>query len=499
MAVVLGIKRNSTAVGWTSISGFDHTYYVSDSDGNDGFDGLTTSTPKKTLSAGLTLLGANNGSFQRLLLKRGDTFTDQEIGNINVHGTSTSAPCVWDAYGSGARPIIAFNPAVTGADACIRTDFSSGSGNGDYLAFRNIDFYGYKRDPGNGAFDNTDPVALAFDFQRPFNWILFEGCMFRFFRQSNFQPQIAFGGRGASPIVRRNVFRNHYGHHALPADGFHSTPVYFDRCDGIVLDENIFDSNGAEPAVTDSVGTYFNHHCYINRTCGPVASVCDNLGIRGRASSDLLIRAGGFVDGNLQVSTGYGFSLWGYGDDYITEVGGTPGTLTATNNMSLENYSFVFNGTDNGGTALGIDNGQATATGNVAAHAVSTNGGDAILLDTASAGCTVTGNFVYDFNSNVIHDTGTGNTTSPNTIGGTGYTDPNRSVATYMVSLGLGTSLDDFAALAIAQSEGNWDSRFTALAVQNYVREGFDLAPLGDGLDHSNNITTRYVYEARTA
>jgi len=55
------------------------------------------------------------------------------------------------------------------------------------------------------------------------------------------------------------------------------------------------------------------------------------------------------------------------------------------------------------------------------------------------------------------------------------YPDPNRTIDTYMASLGLSGGYDAFMSRARQQSKDNWDPRFTAAAVNNYVRAGFGI------------------------
>jgi len=56
-----------------------------------------------------------------------------------------------------------------------------------------------------------------------------------------------------------------------------------------------------------------------------------------------------------------------------------------------------------------------------------------------------------------------------------GYPDPDRTVETYMSSLGKTATLDAFISEAKKQSRGNWREAYTARAVNRYVRAGFAL------------------------
>jgi hypothetical protein len=53
------------------------------------------------------------------------------------------------------------------------------------------------------------------------------------------------------------------------------------------------------------------------------------------------------------------------------------------------------------------------------------------------------------------------------------YPDPNRDVGSYHASIGGAATFDAFIAGARAQSKDNWDPRYTAAAVNSYIRAGF--------------------------
>jgi hypothetical protein len=55
------------------------------------------------------------------------------------------------------------------------------------------------------------------------------------------------------------------------------------------------------------------------------------------------------------------------------------------------------------------------------------------------------------------------------------FTDPDRTIETYMTLLGMTSTLDAFVLAASMQSKDTWDDRFTTDAVNNYVRVGFDM------------------------
>jgi hypothetical protein len=70
---------------------------------------------------------------------------------------------------------------------------------------------------------------------------------------------------------------------------------------------------------------------------------------------------------------------------------------------------------------------------------------------------------------------GSGNTTSPNAIDQSGYVDSSRTVETYNASLGGTASLSAFMATADNQNMINWNTLYTADAVNTYIRAGFGI------------------------
>jgi hypothetical protein len=64
------------------------------------------------------------------------------------------------------------------------------------------------------------------------------------------------------------------------------------------------------------------------------------------------------------------------------------------------------------------------------------------------------------------------------------YPDPERKFATYMKSLGYDESKEAFYENARLQRKGNWKDEFTALAFNDYMRQGFGLDVLGEPVDH---------------
>ncbi len=58
------------------------------------------------------------------------------------------------------------------------------------------------------------------------------------------------------------------------------------------------------------------------------------------------------------------------------------------------------------------------------------------------------------------------------------YPAPNRNVDTYMTHLGIGGGIEMYVDNLLGQSKVGWDERFSADAINNYVREGFGQGPV---------------------
>jgi len=53
------------------------------------------------------------------------------------------------------------------------------------------------------------------------------------------------------------------------------------------------------------------------------------------------------------------------------------------------------------------------------------------------------------------------------------YPDAGRNVKTYSATLGGSASTEDFMEKLLKQSRFNWRTEYTAISVNNYIREGF--------------------------
>jgi hypothetical protein len=108
------------ANGWTVFtpSADTHIIYVSSSQGNDNYSGLSVSAPVKTISHGLSLL--RDGYPDWLLLKKGDSWT--ESNQIKTSGLSAIAPMVISSYDPAHPGVV--NPGTGGARPLIKVSLA---------------------------------------------------------------------------------------------------------------------------------------------------------------------------------------------------------------------------------------------------------------------------------------------------------------------------------------------------------------------------------------
>lgn len=113
------------------------TFYVSSTDGDDSNDGLSASTPWKTVSKATTM-AYNPGD--TILFKKGDTWYLSEESDTTIHwynlcGTNENVITL-GAYGEGNNPAIYRSTSVIGGEDSRCIVFQ----NAEHLRIRNLDF-----------------------------------------------------------------------------------------------------------------------------------------------------------------------------------------------------------------------------------------------------------------------------------------------------------------------------------------------------------------------
>src|SRR5262249_32824853 len=218
---VSSLSQAATALdnnGWTVFTPSTDTkiIYVSSSTGNDANSGLSANAPVKRLSKGVSLL--RNGYPDWLLLKKGDTWTNEVLGApFALSGRSSQEPMLISSYGSGARPKIKTSAATI--NNVFYTTSDRGNSTGQYIAIVGLEFYCYDRNPSDVRFLSTSAAleSSAIVMHNGASWFLFEDNKISFYngalvlQPANGDATIQASLKHLDLQIRRNVIVDQYG------------------------------------------------------------------------------------------------------------------------------------------------------------------------------------------------------------------------------------------------------------------------------------------------
>lgn len=532
----------------------DREIYVSSSLGNDSYDGTSGTWlgllvgPKRTLNGGLALV--RNGHGDRLWLRKGDEFDDQNFTNFSASGASTGRPVIVGSYGSGARPVVKPHSSQS----------FTNSG-----ALSHIWIMGIKM--RSSTYDGTGSVVNAVHFSTSASDILIEDCEI-----SNAGVGIFLGGtnRHSDIRVRGCLIADCYTTGTDDTHGFLSGAT-----DGLTIEYTTFSDCGWKASVSGSTATVRRHAIYVQGgTTTAGGSGCTDVELKNNIILDtdgLQLRSGGICTGNvvsrvkvgitigtgvnMQQPSGCGFTcednvvlepqvfaalptisyvLGGVGiaSSFARNVAGR----TISSDPNNDNVNCIWFTTP--GDATLFSSATISFTDNIIFHAGYWNWASGI---TYATGClNFTGNDfqldpLYDLDHNLPYDrdahcfrcnpsgvlanqvangnnywssvpeTGdssywgyiAGNSTPiADWVGASNlddatatftdhtsgfYTDPERTLGKYYVSIGhttLGSETLNHAGLRDllrAQYKDSWDDELTAPAIVAYIQEGFDI------------------------
>jgi hypothetical protein len=532
-----GLATGSLENGWTVIEPATNTiiYYVSTSDGDDQNDGISPTTPKKTIAAAMAL--ARNNSPDWVLLKRGDVFTE----TLTLKkGIAANTPFVISSYGdSKDRPLL-----KTGANSGIE----------QVLEFQNIiisglAFYAHTRNPQSNEFVSYQG-STGFNFYRkagkPGNNLIIEDCSFNFYAGNVIQ--------GAQPpkniTLRRNIFTNNY------SDAAHSQGLYMAFCESVLLEENIFDHNGwliqAIPPFNNvkanGQATYFNHNFYgtslKNATLkGNVFSRGSSIGTKFTAdngpgsASNIIIDNNIYIDGEIGISIGgndfnasYRFKDINIANNVMLDIGKSKPTTRGLawyididdwDNGMVEKNLLLHQADPQIGNTFGINIAGVSRditiqeniihglrSGQPLLSSRDNNADKSNILITKNDVVAPSHNAVlmgfpnsvsnYTFLQNTYYSTSSsdkwfqiGTTYSSITawenLTNDGasttlpvYDSPDRTIEVYQTSIGKPSSIDGFITEITKQSKFNWNADYNVPSVNNWFRKGFNLKTLSN-------------------
>lgn len=508
--------------GWTILrpSADSRLIYVSSSQGNDANNGLSENAPKATLSAAAALL--RDGFPDWLLLKRGDIFDTSLMGfGWNKSGRSADEPTVMSSYGTGT-----LRPRIHSGT----WDGLSSTNNPSVSPIRHVAIVGVHFFASGYTGSEWEPKGLG--WHADFENLLIEDCRFeKYF--GGMVVEVLDGPRGQNLRIRRCQVLDSY----TTLSG-HSGGVYINAVDGILLEENLIDHNGWSETVPGAVPTIFRHNVYVQSTNTGLRAI-GNL-IASGGSHGMQARPGGLVENNLFVNNAMALLLgtsWTTYEDVNIEAKRnviltgrdlTPslprgwGIEVVTTQSGLVQGNIIANNGDVGfPVPLGV--GDVTVPTGVHNLVIEDNkiynwGGHSNTQGVYPliSGLVFRRNFIVerDVNSPLLRHLSpispsyfqssenrfwtrvtpldswfrnvdaflsldqwrqiVGDTTSR--IARPNFRDPSRDLGAYNAHLGGANSFREFLTHARGMSKRNWDSRYTAAAVNDWIREGFEPA-----------------------
>ncbi len=513
--VVLHVALAVRQDGWTTLtpSADSRQVFVSSSSGDDFNDGFSERTAKRTLAAAIPHL--RHGHPDWLLLKRGDTW-NESLGHWKRSGRSKDEPMVVTSYGeSGARPRL-----LTGADnGLITLHAGDAPPRIDHLAIVGLHMHA---DAYRGG---ASPSAVS--WVTATDGLLIEDCYFEGYEVDVRVSEA--GGRKRNVRIRRNVIVD-----AFATEGVIGHGLFLAACDDLVLEENLLDRNGFNPAVEGATPSMYRHGAYIQSG----VDGCTNVLLRGNIVSDsashgVQLRPGGialdnlFLNNPIALLLGGGLELqdggvlavahrnvflggrdidtenprgWGLGGDNIAAatlsenviafgggglrvplgLGGDPQGVGVRHTWLRDNLIH-----DWGGTAIlsGAPGrwGPLRLERNVLRNSISDTpliefrGADALTalhardntFEARGPAIVVAGEpLALDAWRALSGD-------AAKSDSGPRSPTPAPTIEAYMASLGEDASAAAFLRAARRQSKAHWDPRFTAAAVNAFVRAGF--------------------------
>jgi hypothetical protein len=251
--------------GWTTLPDGPNVrrIYVSSSQGNDSNDGLSPDRPKRTIFAGFSLLRDNSGD--QLLLRRGDTFVNQHLGDIaggqpagfNKTGKSADEPLIVATYGDAPqRPLILSGPLEFGMNM-QRGDGMS------HVWIVGLHFKANTRLPGPDYVQEQrggpQPVAIRMFSQG-------EDFLFEDLKIENYCGAFAMLSPGGAGNLRNVRVRRCVIVDQFPTVTGHSQGLFATGVDGLLVDECVFDHNGWTTQIPGRPSTIFNHNLYLEQS-----------------------------------------------------------------------------------------------------------------------------------------------------------------------------------------------------------------------------------------
>jgi|GEM_PF-3420477 len=471
--------------------------------------------PFKTIHAARAYLRPGYPDY--LLFSRGETWDGQSLGSISLYGRSRDEMMVIGTYGAAAsRPVI-----NTGSMGFVDLTGISAS----HLAFIGLELRPLERS------GEDEPVGIRI-INAPFDNILIEDCLLAEYFQhlSVHDPGGAVVPTRSGLRVRRCVFRDAYA-----TSSAHANAMYIDNVDTVFFEDNLMDHNGWHTGIPGANPTGFRHNSYF-QVHNDNLTFRNNIVARAGATGGGH-RCGGLVYNNLYLSNpknlqfgthettigwpaearsgeisynvildsrtepfeqGSGIHIQRVRDAAVhhniiahyTPVSGYNNAILINEAENVDlHHNIIYNWGNNSPSGPAYSGGFVAGGSLAGSNTFSEND---IQMKNSKGYCVIqNGSFsTVSYTNNRyfnINDTGhwfdpggsyagwlsqSGETGSSNTE--VAYTDPGRNISTYLLSVGQSGGLDEFLESRSNLSRENWDDRYTAATVNDYIRQGFD-------------------------
>lgn len=443
---------HAAETGWSEFKpSIDSKIIYVSSSGKDTNPGTIT-LPVKTASHAVTL--TKDGHPDQILFKRGDTFWGYPKG---LNGRSGSEPFVMGAYGVGERPIFNIEPS-TQMNGC-----------GQYRVFSSMHFLNYKRDPqkSNPVAESSDDDGIVCIWKSAHD-IRFEDMKWEFFRLAAYYDAVK--GPGIYNII---FYRNLYKDAWSAGKGVRDRKAqgsYLHTVKGAQWIENIFYRNGWSPYRPEP-RSYLNHSLYI-------CDMADTV-VRGNISALSSALAFKFNTESLNPGTS---NLTVENNFAIGAANGISVTSNAAILNSYKNIKVINNVQTHIGADAQVDGGAIVpqglgmrlqeiqglfASGNIFVDKTYKTSEPAIDMKVDSGSLIVQNNIVYHYSKAGIH----GSSDPSNMIEPSAdkLTDATRNINTYF---GVADGEKVLYARLPSMRKGNWDSKFTAPVINDWIRAG---------------------------
>jgi hypothetical protein len=533
--------------GWTVVtpSADSRIIYVSSSTGSDTNNGSVADYPVRTISRAEELV--RDGFPDWILLRCGDVW-DEPIPYWSKSGRGEDEPILISSYGTGSRPLLRVEN---------RSGFSRAGGEElrQHIFLIGVDFYSYKRNPSSSDYDTSATSGSGFSWVGAGNDILVEDCCFRFFT-GGLVVQKYTGSQLTNFRLRRSIITDAYSTNSH-SQGFYASQIDGLLVEDCVFDHNGWLIQGTgNNSQAGGAATMFNHNTYFNE-CNDVV-VKGNMFLRASSMGNKMcsnVPDGSIdilFDNNLYVEGEIGIGIGGNTEEHSrfrdVVIRNNVMLHIGRSNPTSRNFGWYLDISDNANCVVSnncflhqpwYDNTYAVnLAGESESNVLIKNNlvygiryrGFYVRVNTAWNNIQIFDNILQDdtLGSAVIYHTGdfenityydnTYYTSEPSNFarldgeqltyeewisssGETGssneaitYPDPNRTVESYCSSLGGDGTFTGFIGRARQQSKTNWNSYYTASAVNDYIREGFDINALDTSAVDFDRFTRFLLY-----